>query len=68
MIEITPMNPDGTQHFKANGAVVYSIYTVESLRGTRYAVSPASHIGRQHLCSSLTEAFGLAVDAAEQYV
>ena len=68
MYEITPMDTDGTQRFILGGKVRYAIYTLDSLRGTRYGVYPQSHTGREYIVKDLTEAFGLAIDEMEKIV
>lgn len=68
MIEIMPMDADGTQVFKVNGITRYGIYTLDSLRGTRYGVYPASHIGREYVLADLDEAFAAAMDEIERIV
>lgn len=64
VLEIAEMDENGTQHFKVDGVLRYSIYTFESVRGgNRYAVRPNAHIGRNHVVADLGEAFALAMDA-----
>lgn len=62
VITITSPDADGTQHFALNGKHLYSLWVIDSIRGTRYAVRPHGHIGRTFIGADRSEAFMHAVD------